>query len=125
MELVDIFKIVVPIIASLCGTVWATMRWATDREAKAWTAIHAGLGKQITELREELSKSLTDIERRLLEQERDLSKFREKVAEEYIKREDWLQHAVGLEKKVDLLRQDMGKELQALGREVAQLGGRR
>jgi chaperonin cofactor prefoldin len=123
VELVDIFKIVLPVIVALCGTVYATIRWTYERESAAqrayWQVVHETLQKDIRDQGEHHNPRQTAIERQLGDLDEAFSNLRVKIAEEYVKRDDWLDQEKSVERKVDLLRADISKQLSDLTREVA------
>ncbi|MDX1491288.1 MAG: hypothetical protein R3332_08375 [Pseudohongiellaceae bacterium] len=140
MEFVDILKIVVPIILFMLAAIGGAIRWILDREEKAqakedaaqkeyWGAVHESLQRLVGELagqfkehKDEQSSWRERTDKKLESLEERFGEFRESVAGGYIKRDDWLSHAVNLERKVDNLRNDIHKELQIMGRSIAELG---
>ena len=127
MDILDIVKIVVPVIVALCSTVWATMRWTYDREIAAqkayWQVVHDTLLNKIGEHRTQHETWQQGSDERVVTLERELSALRVKLAEEYVKRHDWLDQEKAVERKLDLLRSEISKELQHLTKEVAGIKG--
>lgn len=140
MDWIDILKIVTPIILFMMASLGGALKWILDREEKTqekedkaqkeyWETVHDSLQQLVSELstqfkehkgeqnvwRENTSTRINLIETRF-------SEFREYVAATHIKRDDWLNHAVNLERKVDNLRNDFHKELQDIVRSIAELG---
>ena len=134
MDLFEVLKIVVPIVIALIGTIFVLLRWAIDRQAqstqKMWELFQASIGKNIHQLSVEVASFKADFydwrnryDARVHALEQKLSRFEKEVAGQYIKRRDWLEHALSLEKKVDLLRNDIHKELQEIYKEITKKTG--
>lgn len=137
MELVDIFKIVVPIIIALCGTVAGTVAWIFLREGHTkekqdeatkeyWQAVHASLEKMIADLSSRVTEFNAEhgswqnkSDDRVRALEREFGEFRVMVSGEYLKREIWGTHAQNMERKLDQLRIDVNKELKELIEKIA------
>ncbi|GJM12781.1 MAG: hypothetical protein DHS20C12_11840 [Pseudohongiella sp.] len=122
MEIVDLLKIVVPIIVTLCGTVIVMMRWSIERQQKnsehVWSVLQKSLLQSITQVSRDLQAHKkgnhqwkTKHADKLQELEKQLSAFQTEVAGDYIKRQDWHEHALNLERKMDELRRDINKEI--------------
>lgn len=132
MTVLDIIKIVVPIILALCGAVFVMMRWAMDKQAAStesmWEAINKSLLDNIGQLAKNLEshkgnvhQRLNGLENRFGNLQAEVSSHKKEVAEFYIKRQDWLDHALSLERKVDELRRDVHHELQGITRLVTEI----
>ena len=136
MELVDILKITIPIIIAILAGMAGCLKWIFMREEKAkanekasqkeyWGTVNENLQQNFGELKQQFKdyESETDLAVERLTSKIDdvdsrLREFREEVAGQYIKRSDWLEHAVNLERKVDDLRSDFNKEIKELIRSV-------
>lgn len=137
METADILKIIVPIILFTLGGIAGLVKWILIRETDSqrkgeqaqqqyWAAVHKSLEKLVEDLsqqfhthKSELTQRVDRSDARILDVDRRLQEFRELVAGEYIKRDDWLEHAVNLERKVDQLRNDFNKEIKDLIKAIA------
>lgn len=131
MEVMDVVKIVIPIIVTLCGALFLMVRWTIDRQSRSSNALlkvfEESLLRTINQVSmdyENLRKTTNEFrnhhDARIHKVEQNLGEFKKEVAEFYIKRQDWLEHAVSLERKVDELRNDMHKELQEINRLLIQ-----
>lgn len=139
MEWLDILKIVTPIILFMMASLGGALKWILDREEKTqekedkaqkeyWGTVHESLQKLVSELSEQFKEHKGEqsgwrerTNARINNTETRLSEFRELVAATYIKRDDWLNHAVNLERKVDTMRNDIHKELQDIVKSIAEL----
>lgn len=129
MEWADVIKITVPIILFTLSGIFGLVKWITLREAAAqekseeaqkeyWEKVHdnlatlvSALGADLNQYKSSQGQQLDSLRREVGEVAQRLQEFREQVAGSYIKRDDWLQHAVNLERKVDQLRNDFHNEI--------------
>jgi len=141
MELVDILKITVPIILFMLAGMGGALKWIFMREehTKAkeaesqkqyWGTVNENLqdlvrqlANQVRENKGEFTSARERLEARISDVDKRLQEFREEVAGEYIKRDDWLEHAINLERKVDELRNDFNREIKDLIRVVGNTRG--
>ncbi len=132
MDWLDIFKIVVPIITSLIVTMVAMVLWIFRREEQTkaaqdsatkeyWQTVHKALESMITELSGRLTAynqraddDKKELHARVASVEKQFYDFKEHVAGEYLKRELWGSNHQNLERKIDNIRTDFGKELRAI-----------
>src|SRR5262245_23228532 len=105
MDIADILKIVLPLIVALCATVYGTIRWTYEREAAAqrayWDVVHQTLMTRINEQGEHHTARQAAIESKIADLDAAYNDLRVKVAEEYVKREDWLDQEKSIERKLD------------------------
>lgn len=127
---------VVGLLVTVLGLLVGLIKWALseyNKKAAAHTqAIQESIkvnykqvNEFITSLRNDIERHRNESAKRMNDTERKIYEFKEHVADKYVKKESWLDHAVRMERKLDLIVRSVHEDNQKLYDIISKVSQRR